>query len=139
MATRTVRILLLEDDLSTVAALTHALYDLEDELLAQGRDISLVVLSEYSMVEDYINPDSRHAFDLVLLDRDCKMGGSFHALDIEKFGAEKIIAISSTPQWNEDAKSRGVQRIVHKDYDDIYGFAAKVIKELRAVLGLPGP
>lgn len=78
MRAQTVRILLLEDDLKTVAALTQYLAGLEQEMNDQGMDMSLVVLSEYSMVEDYINQDKRHEFDVILLDRDCKMGGSFH-------------------------------------------------------------
>lgn len=134
---KTVRILLLEDDLKTVAALTQYLAGLEEEMDDQGMDMSLVVLSEYSMVEDYINPDSRHTFDVVLLDRDCKMGGSFHALDFEKFGVEKIISISSTPQWNEEAQAKGVTRVVWKDYENIYYFAEKVMKEVRDILGMP--
>lgn len=132
-----IRILLLEDDLATVVALVYALQSMEEELLAQGKDISLVVLSEYTMVEQYINPDTTHSFDIILLDRDCKVGGSFHALDIERFGVEKVIAISSTPQWNEEAQARGVKRVVWKDYDNLYGFAHKVVREVRSILGMP--
>ncbi|MBI1833348.1 MAG: hypothetical protein HYR90_00835 [Candidatus Andersenbacteria bacterium] len=139
MTNRTVRILLLEDDIQTVAALTHYLTLLEEEMSAQNMDMSLVVLSEYSMVEEYINPDAKHTYDVVLLDRDCKMGGSFHALDFEKFGVENIIAISSTPQWNEEAQARSITRVVWKDYENIYGFADKVMREIRDVLKLPQP
>lgn len=137
MATRTIRILLLEDDLKTVAALTQYLAGLEQEMNEQGMDVSLVVLSEYSMVEDYINQDQRHEFDVILLDRDCKMGGSFHTLDFDKFGVEKIISISSTPQWNEEAQAKGVTRVVWKDYENIYYFAERVMKEVRKILGMP--
>lgn len=133
---RTVRILLLEDDIQTVAALTHYLTLLEEEMNAHGMDMSLVVLSEYSMVEDYINPDSRHTFDVVLLDRDCKMGGSFHALDFEKYDVNNIVSISSTPQWNEEAQAKGVTRVVWKDYENIYYFAERVMKEVRKILGM---
>lgn len=131
MSFNTVRVLLLEDDLETVSNLSGAIAKLEQNL---GRDISLVVLSEYSMVEEYINPDKRHDFDVILLDRDCKMGGSFHALDFEKFGVDKIIAISSTPQWNDEAQARGVDRVVWKDYENLDQFATKVIEQVQELL-----
>lgn len=38
---------------------------------------------------------------MILLDRDCKIAGSFHILDIEKFGVHKIISILSTPRDEE--------------------------------------
>jgi len=79
------------------------------------------------------------AYDIVLLDRDCKVGGSFHALDFEKFGVDNIVAISSTPQWNEEAQARGVTRVGWKDYENIYGFADRVMREMRDVLKLPQP
>lgn len=134
---QTVRILILEDDLKTVAALTQYLAGLEQEMSDQGMDLSLVVLSEYSMVEDYINQDQRHEFDVILLDRDCKMGGSFHALDFEQYDVNKIVSISSTPQWNDEAQAKGVTRVVWKDYENIYYFAEMVIKEIRKILGIP--
>ncbi|KKQ79741.1 MAG: Lon protease [Candidatus Daviesbacteria bacterium GW2011_GWA1_38_7] len=46
------------------------------------------MLSEYTQVEDYINKSKEFKFDIVLLDRDCKAGGSFHVLDIDKIGAD---------------------------------------------------
>lgn len=67
------------------------------------------------------------------------MAPSIHALDFEKFGVENIISISSTPQWNEEAQARGVVRVIWKDYDNIYGFADKVVREIRDVLKLPQP
>ena len=135
----TVRLLLLEDDLETVTVLTHRLYMLEDELEAKGIDLSLVVLSEYSMVEQYINPDTEHTYDIVLLDRDCKAGGSFHVLDLDKFDLDRVISISSTPEWNKLAESRGITRIVHKTFDDLDGFANGVLAEIRDILSLPTP
>lgn len=136
---KTIRVLLLEDDLETVTVLTHRLYMLEHELEAKGMDLSLAVLSEYSMVEEYINPDNKHAYDVVLLDRDCKAGGSFHALNLEKFDIDRVIAISSTPKWNEEARARGVQRIVLKTYDDLNSFAEEVLTHMRDILLLPTP
>lgn len=55
-------------------------------------------------------------------------------LDIEKFGPEKIISISSTPTWNEEAKARGVTRIVPKSFSDLEGFAKEVAEEIKNIL-----
>lgn len=101
---RTIRILLLEDDLRTISVLANRLSALEE-----GRDdfdIALTVLAEYSQIEEYIN-NAKTDFDIILLDRDCKACGSFHILDFEKFGVDKIISISAIPEWNEEAKKRG--------------------------------
>jgi DNA segregation ATPase FtsK/SpoIIIE-like protein len=137
MSIKTVRILLLEDDIKAVMALMQNLYVLEEEMLEHSIDFSLVVLSEYSMVESYINTDSKHEYDVVLLDRDCKVGGSFHALDFSKFDLDKIISISSIPKWNEEAEERGVTRVVWKDNENIFWFAEKVMDEIRIILGFP--
>lgn len=130
---KTVRILLLEDDLETVSVLAKKISELEQELLDSGTDIALTVLSEYTQVERYINTDDKHQY-LVLLDRDCKAGGSFHVLDFEKVGINNIIAISSTPQWNEEAKARGVKRVVWKDYNNLEKFAGEVLGNIKAII-----
>ncbi len=132
----TVRILLLEDDIKAIAALTQKFSEFEQEMIEHGLDLSLVILSEYSMVEQYINPDNKHEYDVVLLDRDCKVGGSFHALDFSKFDLDKIVSISAIPQWNEEAKGKGVKRVVLKDIENIYWFAEKVIKEVGEIIGI---
>lgn len=131
---RTVRILLLEDDLETVSVITKKLAELEQELQDKGTDIALTVLSEYTQVEQYINTDKVHQYDAVLLDRDCKAGGSFHTLDFEKIGVDKIISISSTPQWNEEAQARGIKQVVWKDYTNLEKFADVLIKDIGQIL-----
>lgn len=129
---KTFRILILEDDLKTLNVLVREIYQLEEELMVEdGRDISIVIMSEYTQVEKFLANVSSDDFDLVLLDRDCKAAGSFHVFDIEGFGPEKIISISSTPQWNEEAKQRGVTEVVYKDYQDLVGFGIKVIERVR--------
>jgi DNA segregation ATPase FtsK/SpoIIIE-like protein len=137
--TNSIRILILEDDLKTVAVLNHRLAELEEELHGKGSDFSVVVLSEYSMVEQYINTLDVHQYHIVLLDRDCKAGGSFHTLEFNKFDLDKIISISSMPQWNKEAQDKGVSRVVWKDYQDLYEFTKKVIDEIRDILGVPKP
>ncbi|MDO8618325.1 MAG: hypothetical protein Q7R49_00085 [Candidatus Daviesbacteria bacterium] len=125
------KILILEDDLLTVSKILNRLVKLEQD---QEYDFCLVVLSDYIQVQDYINSNSKAEFDIILLDRDCKLGGSFHVLDIERFGADKIIAISSVPEYNDQAKKRGVKRVVYKDYQHLDEFAEKVVKEIENMI-----
>ncbi len=132
---KTIRILILEDDLGTLAKLFEKLAHLEDGHADKGLMISTVVLSEYQQVEDLINK-SKLDFDVIFLDRDCKAGGSFHILDIEAIGVDKTISISSIPQYNEEASKRGVKHIVWKDYQKLDDFSDKVIKELEEILRL---
>lgn len=134
----TLRILILEDDLETLSILLNKLSLLEKEFenSSSPKDFSVVTLSEYTQVEEYINKNKEFKFDAVLLDRDCKVGGSFHVLNLETIGADKIISISSIPQYNEDAGKRGVKRVVWKDYQDLAEFSDKVIDELRELLSL---
>jgi hypothetical protein len=127
----TFRILILEDDLRTLSFLINRIGQLEEKL--KNADIAVTVLSEYTQVEEYIN-NTKMDFDVILLDRDCKSCGSFHVLDFEKFGTDKIISISGIPEWNEEAKNRGVKRIVLKNYDHIEDFVDKVVKEIEKII-----
>lgn len=129
---KTYRILILEDDLKTLEILMGKLATLEDALYP--KDLAVTVLAEYTQVEEYVNKKEAEDFDIILLDRDCKACGSFHVLDFEKFGTDKIISISSTPQWNEDAKKRGVKRIIRKDFEKIEEFADKVVEEIKKMI-----
>ncbi len=133
---KTIRILILEDDLETLSLIIKKLHLLEEKLESEEspKTFSIITLSEYTQVEEFINKSQKIEFDVILLDRDCKAGGSFHVLDIERFGSEKTISISSVPAYNEEAKSRGVTRSIHKDYQDLENFSDKVIQEIRAVI-----
>ena len=124
-------ILILEDDLRTLSKLLEKLSKLEDD---QPYSFSLIILTDYIMVEEFINKDPMPKIDLILLDRDCKLGGSFHVLDIEKIGAKKIIAISSVPEYNQEAKKRGIKKIVQKDYAMLEKFSDDVIQEIENFL-----
>src|SRR3989344_1168160 len=106
-------ILILEDDLLTLTKLLDRLRILEEN---QPFSLSTIVLSNYLQVEQLINSRPDFKADIVLLDRDCKLTGSFHVYDIEKFGADNIISISSVPDYNDEAKSRGVKKTILKDY-----------------------
>ena len=126
----TIRILILEDDLETLSILLGQIKQLEDEL--KDADFAVTVLSEYTQVEEYIN-NTKMDFDIILLDRDCKVCGSFHCLDFKKFGVDKIISISAIPEWNEEARKRGVKRIILKEHDRIEEFADRVVMEIKSM------
>lgn len=113
-------ILILEDDLRTLSKILDRLSSLEDD---QPYQFSMVILTNYLQVEEYINNNPKASFDMILLDRDCKLGGSFHTADLERLGPEKVIAISSVPKYNEEAKKRGALNVVEKDYRNLDAFA----------------
>src|SRR3990167_9896368 len=133
---RTLKILILEDDLETLSLILKKLHLLEEKTAEfdTPNDFSIITLSEYTQVEELINKPGNFDFDIVLLDRDCKAGGSFHVLDIEKFGADKVISISSIPDYNEEAKRRGITRVVWKDYKNLADFAESVMQEVKKIL-----
>ena len=125
------RILILEDNL---LVLSKILANLELVEQNQPYSLSLVILTDSQQVKDYINDNPKAQFDIILLDRDCKLNNSFHVLDIERFGVDKIIAISSIPEYNKDLKNRGVKRVVLKDLKYIDKFAIKVAKEVERII-----
>ena len=115
------RVLVLEDDLEVASAILAALHRTEPHLAPFDFDVTL--LSTCESVEELVNRRKDRHFDAILLDRDCKLHGSFHSLDVEFFGPERVISISSTPAWNLEAHNRGITRIVPKSFNDIDGFA----------------
>lgn len=129
---KTIRVLVLEDDLETLGVITGCLKVIEDKLINsdQKSDIALTIFSEYTQVEDYLNKLESPTFDLVLLDRDCKLGGSFHALDLDRFNIDKVIGISSVPEYNEYLKNKGVKVTVDKNYKQLEIFRQRLIKTL---------
>lgn len=131
---KTKRILILEDDLKTLSVITSGLFDLEESLFDKRINFAVTVFSEYSSVENYLNQIEELNFDIVLLDRDCKLGGSFHAINVQKFGADKFITISTQPEYNEAAKKMGVTRSVRKDYKRLDDFRSLLIKEISQMI-----
>ena len=124
-------ILILEDNLRVLSKLLGRLHEVEQD---QPYDFELMVLTSSQQVEDFVNNNSEANFDVIILDRDCKIGQSFHVLDIERFGPEKIISISTVERYNEDARARGVRRVVLKDLGDLDEFAQKVAKEVEIMV-----
>ncbi len=118
-------ILILEDNLHVLSLLLEKLYELEGD---QPCELSVMLLTNYQQVEDYINSNPKASFDVILLDRDCKLNRSFHVVDLERLGVEKVISISTVPEYNQEAFSRGVTRAVEKDLRDIDLFVEKVVR-----------
>jgi len=134
---KTYRVLILEDDLETLANILGLLQSIEQESikLDEKSDIAVTVFSEYTEVEKYVNKADGQ-YDLILLDRDCKLGGSFHVIDIEKVNPDRIIAISSVPEYNKQAQLRGVSSSVDKDYSNLIAFSEKLKEEVIRKLNL---
>jgi len=124
-------ILILEDNLKVLSRILDGLFELEQD---QPYDLSVIVLTNHKQVEDYVNTNPKAQFDIVLLDRDCKLNNSFHILDIERFGADKVIAISSVPEYNKEAKQRGVKRVILKDLKNIDEFAKRAVDEVEIMI-----
>jgi len=134
---KTIRILILEDDLETLATLLARLKKLENKLIGKNQDIAITTLSEYTQVEEYINQKRRKTkFDVILLDRDCKACGSFHVLDLNRVDKQNIIAISSIPEYNNQAQRKGISKVVHKDLNNLNKFGKEVIKEIEKLINL---
>lgn len=124
-------ILILEDNLQVLSKLLDKLFVLEQD---QPYDFSVMVLTNHLQVEEYVNSNPKAEFDIILLDRDCKLNNSFHVFDIERFGANKVIAISSVPEYNKEARRRGVKRVVLKDFKALDTFVDKVVKEVEKMV-----
>jgi len=124
------RILILEDDLKTLSVLTDKLFELENNL--EDIEISVTIFSEYTQVEDYVNK-SDYRPDLIVLDYDCKLCGSFHALDFNKFDPKKIIAISTQPEYNIKAVKRGAVEC-RKDYEKMDEWGGQVFNIIKVII-----
>jgi len=124
-------ILILEDNLKVLSKILDRLFILEGN---QSFELCVMVLTTSSQVDDYINSNPKAKFDIILLDRDCKVGGSFHILDIERFGKEKIIGISSIEEFNNELKQKGINKIVLKDLKDMDKFAYEVVEEIKYMI-----
>ena len=119
-----ISILILEDNPETLSVIFKILSQLESEAVFYP-----IVLSTYLQVEELINKSSQQ-FDIILLDRDCALGGSFHILDINKFGIDKVIGISSVPPYNEELQKKGVKRIINKDFRNLKSFEDALFETL---------
>ena len=127
-------ILILEDNLQVLSKLLDKLFVLEQD---QPYDFSVMVLTNSDQVETYINNNPKADFDIILLDRDCKLNKSFHILDVERFGVDKVISISSVPEYNQEMKGKGVRHVVLKDLSALDTFTSNVVKEVEKMVSPP--
>lgn len=111
-------VLVLEDDLETVESIFKVFKELEDNRF----NFSITVVPDYIKTNLYINENKSIKYDIVLLDRDCFLGGSFHNLNLSNFDIKKVISISSVPQYNNEAKEKGVVHIINKNYSNLENF-----------------
>lgn len=125
------RILILEDNYAVLCKLLEKLSLLEDK---QPFQFSLTILNDSDQIENLIHDNPKAKFDIILLDRDCKVNKSFHALNIEDLGVEKVIAISAIPEFNKQLKDRGVRRVVEKNLSHPDEFAAQVVEEIEKMI-----
>ena len=128
---KNIKILILEDDLETIEKIFSVLRRVENE---KEVSFAATVIPDYIQVDEFINKNPQIKFDILLLDRDCFLGGSFHNVNLNNFNKDKVISISSVPQYNEDARKLGVKRIVPKDYANLDTFTKSLEKELELIL-----
>lgn len=132
-------ILILEDDLKTIATLLNLLADFfvinkeNNEMERVSFDVT--VITDSVKANNLLRNVEDDNFDLILLDRDCYSGGSFHSTQIDKFNPKKIISISAVTAFNEEARDRyGIDRCVEKTQGNLEDFAQKVILVIREML-----
>ena len=71
-------ILILEDNLKVLSKILDGLSLLEQD---QPYDFSVIVLTNSKQVGEYVNDNPKAQFDIILLDRDCKLKGSCRSVD----------------------------------------------------------
>lgn len=133
-----IKILILEDDINALAHILRKLGKLKDKLVSEEPyiDFSVTILPEVYMVNKYINKDLSINFDMVLLDRDSKDKKSFHSLKFERYDPNKIVAISAVSKYNRMLRSKGIKRIVKKDYKNLNLFSERVIRNIKEIIGV---
>lgn len=123
MATKSTNILILEDDIKTLQHIFTILKQIENK---KSTLIAATALSDYIKVEEYINKNPHIKFDVLLLDRDCYLGGSFHNVNLNNFDLDKVISIFSVPGYNKKAEEMGIKRTLWKDYENLDDFSIKL-------------
>lgn len=128
---KNINILVLEDDLEALEYIFRALKEVSLEI---EKLLGVTVLPDYIQTEEFINKNPHIKFDILLLDRDCYLGGSFHTVDLKNFDINKVISISSIPKWNKEAKDKGIKTVVYKDFEDLEYFEKILKREILRIL-----
>ena len=126
-----IKILILEDDLETNQKILGILKEIENE---KEVSFGVTILPDYIQTEEFINKNPQIKFDVLLLDRDCYLGGSFHVVNLNNFDLEKVISISSIPKYNKQAVEKGVKRTIWKDYQNLDKFYDKIKNFILAII-----
>lgn len=126
-----VRVLILEDDLRTVEKIFECLREAE---IGMGVSFGATVIPDYIQVEELINKNPQVKFDILLLDRDCFLGGSFHIVNLDYFDKDKVISISSVPEANQKMHEMGVKHSILKDFSNLDSFSQKLKQEIQSLL-----
>ena len=129
-----IRVLILEDDLETLEKLFSVLRKIENE---RKFSFAVTVLSDYIETDTYVNKNPQIKYDILLLDRDCFLGGSYHVINLDNFDKNKIISISSVPEYNADAQKLGVNKSILKEYSNLSKFCNKLKIELSNLIQQP--
>lgn len=126
----TKKVLIFEDNLYALSALLKSLGDFEQELMVKyGVDIAVTV---FSTIQDNRQlPDID--FDVIILDRDDKVGESFHDLQWDKVKVGAVIATSTIPEWNHMLARKGATHIVRKDYLDLDAWSKEVVRHVEDI------
>lgn len=124
------KVLIFEDNLYALSALLKALGDFEQELMVKyGVDIAVTVFSTIQESKQLSDVE----FNVIILDRDDKVGESFHDLKWDSIKVGTVIATSTIPEWNHMLERKGATHIVRKDYLDLDAWAKEVVKHVEAI------
>jgi len=131
MGSKSINLLVLEDDISSLRYILQVLENIEHNTNVM---IAVTILPDYEKTEIYINSNPDIKYDILLLDRDCFLGGSFHAVNLSLFDLDKVISISSVPEYNTQAQSKGVRHAIWKDYQNLDQFSQKLEKKILEII-----
>lgn len=122
------RVLLIEDNPIVISGLRRAI----SKNFANAKLLSVTSPDE---VLAKVNNQPAGSWDIILLDFVYSAGtGNFHVFDIEKFGPQRVISISSTGFGNEAAQARGVTHVKPKSYLHFNKFLRDTIDEMKSMI-----
>ena len=122
------RILLIEDNPLVISGLRRA-------ISKNFPNAKLLSVTSPDEVLAKVNNQPAGSWDIILLDFVYSAGtGNFHVFDIEKFGSQRVISISSTGFGNEAAQSRGVTHVRPKSYLHFNKFLRDTIDEMESMI-----
>lgn len=122
------RVLLIEDNPIVISGLRRAI----TKNFANAEVLSATSPDE---VLAKVNNQPVGSWEIILLDFVYSAGtGNFHVFDIEKFGPQRVISISSTGFGNQAAQSRGVTHVKPKSYLHFNKFLRDTIEEMSSMV-----